>query len=1023
MRPITLTLTAFGPFATTQVIDFRQALEGRLFGIYGPTGAGKTSILDGVCFALFGESSGDERQGDDLRSHHATSEVETEARLVFEVGAKRYHVVRRPRQTVQGKRSDQVQRQHWAALYDATGLEVDAVTAENPGVVLEERKVEVVADRLRTILSYSAEQFRQVVLLPQGKFRELLTATSDKRSEVLRGLFDVSLYERLVDRLKDEAAALRDSVQSGRAAITGHLTAHDVGDVEALAALGERLAQEQQQQTEVRDIARTVQTGARAVVQAADAAEKRFLESIAATASMAEIEANAGQVDAVRLRLEAAEKAAGCAGVDARALEAEAELRTASEVQARAVGALAERDAEAAGAVAALQVSAARQHERDATSAAVVRLEGFQTRVAAADGLRTAAESAAALLETERAALADAVGAQEAAQRLHGVSVANHQSAQANAVRRLQLDTSRTALLQAKAQAAGFKAASEAVERLASARDAAVVEHRRRGDALRTAREDEQAAEAAMATAQASHLARGLEAGSPCPVCGSLDHPHLAGQAEEGQGLDAQWRSARQLAEAADTHERSAAQVASRAEGEWAQAAARLAETPRPDRSLEDIEADVTSAEADLAALGPSADLDSSALAVETTKARHDEAVRAVEAARTKFAEADRAAASATAALEASLADVPLAARTLDGVAEQLQLAVTHRDDLATAHRLAVEAERGASTAVQEARSALGHANDQVTTLTTARDTHLAAFESAIAGAGLVGGAYEVAKRDIPDREAFKKTIAEHAAAMAAAEDRARRASQAIEGLDRPDLAACSAALDTADATLAEAEEVLAKTGVRRSQVEATQTKVAALAEALSADEARFGTLGELVALTDGRNAHRLRLRDFAIAATFDLVLEAANERFARMSRGRFTLLRKVEGGDARSRAGLDIEVHDAHTDQKRDAHTLSGGEGFLASLSLALGLSDVVQAESGGVKLDAIFIDEGFGHLDDETLDIALDTLRDLVGQDRAVGVISHVDAVKAQIPLGFDVLRAPQGSLVNRRMGMGHD
>ena len=132
---------------------------------------------------------------------------------------------------------------------------------------------------------------------------------------------------------------------------------------------------------------------------------------------------------------------------------------------------------------------------------------------------------------------------------------------------------------------------------------------------------------------------------------------------------------------------------------------------------------------------------------------------------------------------------------------------------------------------------------------------------------------------------------------------------------------------------------------------------------------------------------------------------------------GRFALLRKFEGGDGRARAGLDIEVYDAHTDQKRDAHTLSGGEGFLASLSLALGLSDVVQAEAGGVKLDAIFIDEGFGHLDDETLDVALDTLRDLVGQDRAVGVISHVDSVKQQIPAGFDVVRTLRGSTIEPR------
>ena len=182
MRPVKMTLSAFGPFADIQTVDFRSALGSRLFGIYGPTGAGKTSILDGICFSLFGESSGQERQGDDLRSHHATPDVETETRLIFEVGAKRYHVVRRPRQTVRGKRGTAlVERQHWAALYDATDIDIDDIDVDNPGVVMEERKVEAVADRMRSILNYSAAQFRQVVLLPQGQFRQLLTASSDER--------------------------------------------------------------------------------------------------------------------------------------------------------------------------------------------------------------------------------------------------------------------------------------------------------------------------------------------------------------------------------------------------------------------------------------------------------------------------------------------------------------------------------------------------------------------------------------------------------------------------------------------------------------------------------------------------------------------------------------------------------------------------------------------------------------------------------------------------------------------------
>jgi exonuclease SbcC len=182
--------------------------------------------------------------------------------------------------------------------------------------------------------------------------------------------------------------------------------------------------------------------------------------------------------------------------------------------------------------------------------------------------------------------------------------------------------------------------------------------------------------------------------------------------------------------------------------------------------------------------------------------------------------------------------------------------------------------------------------------------------------------------------------------------------------------------------------------------------------------EKRYSVVGELKAMTNGDNQFRMSLVDYAIAATFEDVLEAANTRFTRMSRGRYTLLRRSEMNDGRSRAGLDIAVHDNFTDRSRDAHTLSGGESFMAALSLALGLSDVVQQRAGGIKLDVIFIDEGFGSLDDHALDNALSTLRDLAGNNRAVGVISHVEMVKQQIQAGFEISRGSRGSRVNQRI-----
>ena len=1021
MRPIKMRLTAFGPFPDTQTVDFRPALGARLFGIYGPTGAGKTSILDGICFALFAESSGQERKGDDLRSHHATPDVETEVSLIFEVGAKRYHVVRRPRQTVRGKRGDAlVERLHWAALYDATDIEVDDIDTNNPGVVMEERKVEAVADRLHSILNYSAAQFRQVVLLPQGEFRKLLTASNDQRSEVLRGLFDVSLYERFVERLKAEAADLRDQVETGRSAINGHLQAHAVSDSDALAALIETLTGDVGVQTAGRDAARGVRDTARETLQAAQQIQDRFTEHDASLDILNTVIARAAEIDVLSQRKAAAERAVACVAADDRASEAENDL--AAGVTARTLAA--DQASEAARllseAMAGLQASAARQPERNAAIATVTQLEGVQKRVVGAEPLREAARSSSQAALQAKAALELAVDDHDVAERDNAAANAELTSCQQTVLRISQVEGALQLLRQAREKAAQFANATVAVETFAAARSAASANHKRSSGVLAACRSAESTAEEALASAQAAHLAAKLEDGAPCPVCGATEHPRPASGVGEGLGLDAAWRQARSAREAADADERQAAQVAARADGEWTQAVSTLAALKAPERDIAGITADIVAAEDELEALQAGPDLVTVQAAVDAAKLHLASTTSALAAARDQHVAADKAATSAAAALAASLADVPEDLRDAAMVGLRVQAAIKHRDQLNDTHQLAVENERRASDAAQAARSGLDHAEGRVKELTAARDAQLDSFVKAKTTAGLSDAAYAAAKADIPHIETLASTITEHVAALAAAQDRKDRAVAAIADLDRPNMAASSAALMEADANLTKAEELLTTTTMRLSQLEATQALVARLAAELAEATERYRVLGELALLTDGRNAHRLRLRDFAIAATFDLVLEAANQRFARMSRGRFSLLRKYEGGDGRARAGLDIEVYDAHTDQKRDAHTLSGGEGFLASLSLALGLSDVVQAEAGGVKLDAIFIDEGFGHLDEETLDVALDTLRDLVGQDRAVGVISHVDAVKDQIPMGFDVVRQPQGSVIGQRFGI---
>jgi exonuclease SbcC len=1018
MRPIKLTLNAFGPFADKQIVDFRQALANRLFGIYGATGAGKTSILDGLCFALFGESSGSERQGDDLRSHHATPDSETSVELIFEVGAKRFYVVRRPRQTVRGRRGDAlVERPHWAALYDATDLDVDEINVENPGIVLEERKVDVVAERMRSILNYSAAQFRQVVLLPQGQFRQLLTASSDQRSAVLRGLFDVSLYERFVERLKTEAGSLHDSVEQGRAKIQGRLTAHDVEDVGALRLLVDVVVDQLTSQIEARDAANKSRDLLRIALQASQAIATRFTEQDDAVVALAALKAKGAEIEALKRRQRAANRARGCFTLDARAEEAEKELVAGVNARAAADIEVARLAHDAQAAADYLGTSLGQQAARDSSASRVTSLQTFHDRIGLAEPLRLAASASASALQIARRELDRTGPIHLSAEGALEKAIAIFSEVQQNALSVAENETKLQTLNQERGLASAFSDATVSVARLAVNHEQAQKDLTQLRQILAGAREKETAAEQALVSAQAAHLAHSLIDGEACPVCGSRDHPEPARGDPEEQEQESAGKKARQEREAADLAERVGFETAARAESEWKQAAVRLKDLERPSRDLTAIDNDLASIEAKLATLRLNCDVGTAQTKLASARTAVATALKLFTDAREAHAAADKVAASDAAAFVASLSDVPAEFHQATALAEALNAALMKRDRLVAKHNTAIAQERIASDQLKAARSTLSHAVARRADLISARDKHSAAFQAAKHIAELTDDEYLIAKADIPEIDALTVRINAHAETLAAATDRRDRAVAGVEGLTRPDLVGANDALKNADIALAAAEQAVTSTKLRSLQLEATLTAVGILEAELAQAAERYRVLGELAQLTDGRNAHRLRLRDFAIAATFDLVLEAANIRFARMSRGRFTLLRKFEGGDGRARSGLDIEVFDAHTDQKRDAHTLSGGEGFLASLSLALGLSDVVQAEAGGVKLDAIFIDEGFGHLDDETLDIALDTLRDLVGQDRAVGVISHVESVKQQISAGFDVVRTIRGSSIEAR------
>lgn len=903
MKPLVLTMQAFGPFAARERVDFTRLGDRALFLIHGPTGAGKTTLLDALCFALYGDTSGGERDARAMRSDHAPAELETEVELEFALGAERYRVTRKPAQQRPRRRGEGwTQAQPEAQLDRLTAGEWKSL-ASQPGKVL---------DAVRGLLGFDSAQFRQVIVLPQGRFRELLTAGSGEREAILETLFRTRICSELTDALRERARALE---AAGRETQTRRETLLDHAGCDSVDALKEQrtqradeVAQRQVEEKAARErdtAARQALERARAAVQAererADAAQRRQQAAQACEA----VAQRKAQADAAQAAENA--RAAGREALGKRINELEALLPAVTELAQT----LARRDA------------AARQ--RDVAGAEHARLDA--ALVAARKTLQERRE------ERER------VQAQAAR-----VEALTHRVEQAQAACERQLR-----LTQLRKDLAGAEARLGEAANAVTAADAALARAQRELDDV----------EHAWSAAQAGLLAAGLRSGAPCPVCGGTDHPAPA---------------------------RASADAVSEAALREAREAVRKAAAAR-----------------------------------EAAMARRHEADKQVEGLRATAGELARDPADAVdpQALQAELKSAQSAAQRLAELARELP-ACEHAIGEAEA------ALRKAQTAHQTAEGEVTRADAEAALLRRKLPQELnsvPALEAEIARVGSERKALDDALAQA--QQAAQQAANELAAARSAeqvAEAALQRATQAaqaaaVEG-GAPDLPAVEAAARAAGEAL---EAALLATRDAAGRVESADRTLAALAD-LAAQagelERQYAVAGRLAEVAGGTNRLNLSFQRFVLATLLDEVLEAASLRLLRMSRSRFEL-RRVQGlVDGRRAGGLDLEVFDHYTGSSRPAATLSGGEGFLAALSLALGLADVVQSRAGGIQMETLFIDEGFGTLDPEALDFALSTLIDLQQSGRLVGVISHVAELRERMDVRLEVVAGAAGSYVWLRL-----
>ncbi|WP_431074215.1 AAA family ATPase [Microbacterium phyllosphaerae] len=988
-----LEVEGFGPFRERQTVDFDAFADDGIFLIAGRTGAGKSSILDAVCFGLYGGVPRYEGGEKRLRSDHCEPDDVTEVVVEFSTPAGRYRVRRSPDYERPKKRGGGMTIQSAAVQLDTM------VGGEWIGLAAKEREA---AYELDEILQLSREQFLQVILLAQNRFSEFLLAGSRERQALLRRLFGTERFEDVQARFDERRRAAEQSLGARRAAVSARLDeAQRLVDSADLGHDSE--AQTDETTPEQEPLAMTTDErleGLRRAKARADyRAERRAAERAEAEKQSAAADAALSTVrDEQRAQTERDRARAALDRLEAeepQIADARRELR-----DARAAELLRAPIAAAVAAASALDAATdAETRARAAWDARDIVVDDLaewiaeRTRQTGAWQRAAELERNASALDVELAAAAAAVEA----------AAARVEAAEAD---RVELPAQLETLTIARDAA---RQLADRAQDLAAARDAAAVRH---AAALEAVRLEAAHADADRALAQASsalagaqndlarlrqrrldgfagELAGSLKDGDACPVCGSHEHPAPAVHADPVSADDVdEAEAARDLLARG---ERDAAKSESSLRAELAAAITRA-----DGREVDEAVAELTAATA----------------------------------AHTQSTEAS----ARQAALEQQRDALVERIRRLDGDREHDSAALAAARE---AHALVSQRIEEMRTTVAEARGPYGTVADRLTaTLAEVRDaaalveasaerarraaaaTAAHAEQDAALEASEFDGvaAVELALRSTAAQSTLESRVTEHT--VQKEKERAILLPLELRTLpeetidpgpaERASLAArqrWSAAVDEAGRAAGVAEQLSAI-------IEASAAEHARTADE-AADYEVLRSLADTIA-GRGANTRKMTLETFVLAAELEEIVDAANRRLGDMSTGRYQL-RHSDALAARGAAsGLGIVVFDAFTGQTRPAQSLSGGETFLSSLALALGLAEVVTARAGGIRLDTLFIDEGFGSLDGDTLDVAMRTLDELRQGGRTVGVISHVEAMQEQIPAQLRVRATPEGPSV---------
>ncbi|TWT04288.1 SMC family ATPase [Planococcus sp. CPCC 101016] len=1021
MRPLKLKLTAFGPYKNTEEIDFADLQGNQLFVISGSTGSGKTTIFDGICFALYGSASGSDRsESRILRSDFADDGTHTCVEMEFEIHGKIYRILRQMSHVKKGNKSPTGERYEFFERSEE---------GEKPCV--ERQIVSEINRRVEEIIGLSQNQFSQIVMLPQGEFRKLLTSETDNKEEILRKIFKTEPYKLISERLKQkkEAAAKifereQHHLSSHIQRITSSLPERDSELFEVLSRehmnINQVLAGLEKEAVYYKEKISVDEQRYQTVYQLHSDKMNAYHEARKWNDRFSELDSKENQLEKLEQQqpeyaekekiLQSAERAGYISGLESLFQDLQKEEQEKKELQEKAIEQQKQAEYDKLSAEQAYSEQQKLQGERDKLNEQIVYLDKLLPAIQELDRKKET------LVNLEK-------DAQRSEKLLHQADkeCTNQKIEKQNIDERIAkleefLESADETQLELSAVTEKYRVTGEFISLKEQRRQQQAVQQANKTAFEQSDRSYRQL-ESQWFANQAHILAEQLHDGEACPVCGSLDHPGANLKTEELTVSKEQVEAAKADFDKVDREYRNAS----------AKLFALQEQLENKDKDLANLNLDAEQAEEHASQLEQAKqkltkqtmEQQAGKLELRKWKEQLADCSRKIEqleknkhSLTEKMQKHNSTFQTTKAVFENELASIPEQLRELSVLNEQLQEATSRKRQLEQKWISVQEQFQKSKEQLASALVTVQHVKAAAAEITTKREKAQQQFAEALA------------KSAFDSEEAYQQAKLTDAAFAELKED-ILKFNQVRHTLMKQvsELKELLAAKSRKDISQAEAELKELKTAYEQALAERNRSQDFARAgvglitsiqevigKALEAEQ-NLNRIADLHDMIRGQNGLKISFERYLQIEYLEQILLSANERLKNLSNGQFHLIRSDRQESRGKQSGLGLDVYDAYTGQTRDVKTMSGGEKFNASLCLALGMADVIQSFQGNVSIDTMFIDEGFGSLDEESLNKSIETLIDLQKSGRMIGVISHVQELKAAIPAILEVEKSKEG------------